>query len=171
MKKAPWLQKQFVFNSDLKMLPLLIERLRGTHLRLLERTDKLTEQQLTEKLNNKWSINEHIGHLLDLESLWEQRVIDYHNSAKFLTNADMENKKTEEANYNSKITKQIIAEFALKRQKLITDLEKLSDEQVFQKIHHQRLNVHMNAADTAYFIAEHDDHHIASITEIRNQLL
>lgn len=171
MIKAPWLKKQFVFDTDPKMLPLLIERLRGTHLRLLDRTERIIEQDLTKKVKGKWSINEHVGHLLDMEELWEKRIEDYKKPSKFLSPADMQNKKTENAQHNAVPTKQLIAQFVLKRQHLIEQFESLADEQVSLKLHHQRLNVHMNAADTAYFIAEHDDHHLASITELRNKFI
>ena len=73
----------------------VIERLKGTPIRLSDKILSITEEKLTLKPENKWSILENIGHLLDLEPLWEGRLDDILNNKNEMRAADLENKKTE----------------------------------------------------------------------------
>jgi hypothetical protein len=52
------------------------------------------------EIKEKWSAQEHAGHLLDLEALWMARVDDYLSGASQLTVADLSNRKTFEAQHN-----------------------------------------------------------------------
>jgi hypothetical protein len=44
--------------------------------------------------------------------------------------------------------------------------EKQSDEQIVRTAVHPRLQMPMRLVDWAYFVAEHDDHHLARIREL-----
>jgi hypothetical protein len=50
--------------------------LRGTPARLEEILHDVSRDVLIRKPANKWSVQEHAGHLLDLESVWAERVDD-----------------------------------------------------------------------------------------------
>jgi hypothetical protein len=45
-------------------------------------------------------------------------------------------------------------------------LEALTDEEVAATALHPRLRQQMRVIDMAYFVAEHDDHHLATINEL-----
>ena len=75
------------------IFPSIIERLKGTPLRLNDKVSKIPDGNLTIGLNNSWSIAENIGHLVDLEPLWNGRLQDILENKKELRHADLENKK------------------------------------------------------------------------------
>lgn len=160
------MERKFQFDLPLGWMPNVLERLRGTVVRIGEITSFFSEEQLSLRPEGKWSIKEHIGHLVDLEGLHEGRIDDFLNRRKVLRAADMSNALTHSANHNSKPPKDIIAEFTALRQQFILRLQSLDDDTArFQSLH-PRLEIPMRPVDMACFTAEHDDHHLASIREI-----
>ena len=121
---------------------------------------------MEEKPENKWSAKEHIGHLIDLETLWQGRLEDILNGEEFLRTTDLENKKTDEANHNKESIKSLLDSFRKIREKTISDLEKLTETQILKTALHPRLKTPMRAIDLFLFVAEHDDHHLVSVQEI-----
>ena len=51
---------------------------------------------------------------------------------------------------------------------LVSKLRSLTDEDLEKKSLHPRLKIQMRIVDLAYFVAEHDDHHLAQITFLIN---
>src|SRR5580692_3187658 len=94
-----WFERKFDFTFPVEQHPNLCARLRGTPARLEEIVRAATPDILTRKTgeNEKWSAQEHAGHLLDLEPLWMARLGDYLAEAPQLTVADLSNRKTFEA--------------------------------------------------------------------------
>ena len=78
----------------------------------------------------------------------------------------MTNKKTETGQHNDKKIGELLNEFNLQRNHLIDLFEKLDEETQDLKSLHPRLNKLIRPVDLAYFIAEHDDHHLADIRAI-----
>ena len=54
------------------------------------------------RAEGKWSAQEHVGHLLELEPLWMARVDDYVAGRDELSVADLSNRSTFEARYNDR---------------------------------------------------------------------
>lgn len=152
--------------DDNGILPSIIERLSGTPARIEEITARVEPAVLTLKPNDKWSIKEEIGHLSDLERLWLGRLHELINGAPELMAADLTNKKTHTANHNATVLKTLQQSFREQRQLFVNKLLSLSDEQLLNSSIHPRLKTPMRIIDLAYFVAEHDDHHLASIREI-----
>ncbi|MEQ9403378.1 MAG: DinB family protein [Cyclobacteriaceae bacterium] len=166
MERTKWTERIFTFDFPEGLLPNVLERLRGVESRLKAMTHEIDDAVTLEKKAGKWSIREHIGHLVDLEDIHMGRVREMMAGKPELTAADMKNVKTEEAEYNTKNINDLIAAFTIKRNNFIQLLESLDDEtQHFQSLH-PRLQVRMRPVDMAFFIAEHDDHHLTSIREI-----
>src|ERR1700687_1571947 len=94
---ANWFERKFEFTFPVALYPNLCVRLRGTPARLEEIVRAYPRQRLVQKLGEKWSAQEHAGHLADLEPLWMVRVDDYLAGAAELTTADLSNRKTYEA--------------------------------------------------------------------------
>ncbi len=108
--------------------------------------------------------------LLDLEPLWLARVGDYVAASDQLTVADLKNRKTDEANHNARPLEQILSEFRAAREGLLKRVwTNWTDASLFARaIPHPRLKTPMRLVDHLYFVAEHDDHHLARIWELVN---
>ncbi len=167
MKEAPiWFERKFEFNFPLELRPNLCARLRGTPTRLEELVRGVGRDVLVRKPGEKWSAQEHAGHLLDLEPLWMARVDDYLSGASALTAADLSNRKTHEAQHNQRPMHEICAEFRGARVRLLNRIETI-DEIIFGRtLPHPRLKTPMRLVDHLYFVAEHDDHHLAAIWQM-----
>jgi hypothetical protein len=170
MERMKWTDRKFSFNIPAGWMFNILERLSGTAIRIKELTKILTVTQLEIQPEGKWSIKEHIGHLTDLEDLHEGRLDDFVFRTEILRPADMDNVKTEDANHNENTIQHLISDFSIKRNRLIRRFHKLDNlTQQFESMH-PRLKVLMKPVDMAFFIAEHDDHHLASMREIVNAM-
>jgi uncharacterized damage-inducible protein DinB len=168
IKKTPWTERTFNFVYPITQFPFYLERLRGTIPHLEDMIKEIDEEQLEEKQDNKWSIKEHIGHLADLEELHEKRLQELLSGKEKLSAADMSNRKTEEAQHNAKPIGNLLNELRAVRIAFIRKLEALDDTQPGNSSIHPRLQKPMRVVDMVYFVAEHDDHHLAAIRELLN---
>jgi hypothetical protein len=166
VERIAWFERRFSFDLPVWMFPNILERLRGTPARLEERTRSLPRGVLTRRPDDKWSIQEHAGHILDLEALEVKRLEDYELGRETLTPADLENRKTHEAEHNSKEMADILAALRRERMEFVERLEALDAEFVQRSALHPRLKIPMRVIDLAFFKAEHDDHHLARISEL-----
>jgi hypothetical protein len=106
MSNVPdWFNRKFEFTFPVEQYPNLCIRLRGTPARLEEIVRGVPRDILIRKPGDKWSAQEHAGHLLDLEPLWAARVDDFLRDGDTLTAADLRNRKTNEANHNERDVK------------------------------------------------------------------
>ncbi|MDT7808615.1 MAG: hypothetical protein QOJ70_2428 [Acidobacteriota bacterium] len=166
MRRTKWVEREFDFHMQVGVFPCVIERLRGTSARLEELTRELPARVLTARRDGAWSIQEHAGHLIDLDELHEGRLEDYARHHSTLRAADMTNRKTDEAGHNEARLEDLLARFRAARTSFIRRLEALTDEEVAATALHPRLRQQMRVIDMAYFVAEHDDHHLATINEL-----
>ena len=165
-KVSVWFERKFEFTFPLELFPNLCARLRGTPVRLEETLRGRSRKVLIEKPYEKWSAQEHAGHLLDLEPLWLARVNDYTTGSDQLTPTDLRNRKTDEAKHNDSALEEILIEFRAARERLLERVNELDESLVARTIPHPRLKTPMRLVDHLYFVAEHDDHHLARIWEL-----
>lgn len=163
---AIWYGRRFDFSFSTELLPNICARLRGTPARLEELMRGRTGAILTAKPAEKWSAQEHAGHLLDLDALWLARVEDYVTGSAQLTVTDLQNRNTDEANYNWRSLEDILAGFRSGRQRLMRRAEEVDEALSSRAIEHPRLKIPMRLVDHLFFVAEHDDHHLARIYEL-----
>jgi uncharacterized damage-inducible protein DinB len=169
MSQVPtWFERKFEFSFPVELYPNLCARLRGTPARLEDVVGGRSQKLLIKKPQEKWSSQEHAGHLLDLESLWLARVEDYASGSAQLTVADLKNRKTDEANHNARPLQQILTEFRGARERLLKRVGELDATRLARSIPHPRLKTPMRLVDHLFFVAEHDDHHLARIWELLN---
>lgn len=167
MQVSAWFERKFEFAFPVEQFPNLCVRLRGTPVRLEELVRGSPRERLVRRAGEKWSAQEHAGHLLDLESLWNARVDDFLGGASKLTAADLTNRKTHEANHNARGLQEILSGFREARTRLLDRVQNLNPELLASRsILHPRLQQPMRLADHLYFAAEHDDHHLARIWEL-----
>jgi len=165
-KKQPWFERQFPTGLPATLFPVIVERLRGTPARVEERLGPLTAPVLTRRSGNTWSIQENAGHLLDLEPLWLARVEDLLTRRPEMTPADLTNRRTHEANHNATPLATLLRTFRQARAVLVRRLETVDVAALAYTAPHPRLHVPMNLVDHAFFVAEHDDYHLARMTEL-----
>ncbi len=158
-----WFERKFDFSFPVQLYPELCMRLRGTPARLEELVHGCPPELMVRAQQGKWSAQEHAGHLLDLESLWMARVEDYVAGSSALTPADLSNRGTFEAAHNTRPLEKILADFRRARFELVKRVEAL-DRALFERVlPHPRMKVPMRLVDHLFFVAEHDDHHLAII--------
>lgn len=166
MQQVKWFERSFNFNSAQNIFPSIIERLAGAPARLEEKFKTISAGILTVRVDGTWTIKENVGHLIDLEPLWQGRLEDILNDKTELRPTDLSNTKTSEANHNATPIEELLHNFREIREQTISMIENLSEEQIFKSALHPRLKTSMRTMDHFLFVADHDDHHLARITEL-----
>src|SRR5919199_2872754 len=115
MRRMKWFEREFDFSLPIGVFPCVVERLRGTPARLEELVRGLEPRVLTARRDGAWSIQEHVGHLFDLDELHEGRLEDYARRLDRLRPADLSNRKTYEAGHNDAAVEDLLARFRAAR--------------------------------------------------------
>lgn len=163
METEKWFQRSFDFALPTSRFPSLLERLRGTAARLDECTRALPAERLTRRESGRWSAQENVGHLLDLEPLWLRRAAQYFAAERELVPADLTNQATTDANHNARNVGDLASGFRAARLELVRLLANADDTIVTRTALHPRLKRELRLIDHVEFVAEHDDHHLAVI--------
>jgi hypothetical protein len=167
VERMLWIERKFSFDFlPVWMYPNVVERVRGTPARLEDLVKSAPLGSLTRREDGKWSIQEQAGHLLDLEPLGMTRLDDFEAGRETLHAADMENRRTHEADHNSNTIENILASFRAERMEFVRRLDSYDDGFVQRVALHPRLKTKIRVLDLAYFVAEHDDHHLSRISEL-----
>jgi uncharacterized damage-inducible protein DinB len=164
--QTPWIERKFEFNFPVGLFPVIVERLRGTLLQLESTIKNIPDEKLSVKKDGKWSVKEVVGHLFDLEELWNGRINDFLEHKQTLRAADMTNAKTTAANHNSKSIDELLKQFIDARNKLITRINDLDEATASLTALHPRLQTPMRLIDSLFFVAEHDDHELTKIRRL-----
>ena len=166
-QRRVWFDRRFELGLPTSAAPDIIERLRGTPLRLEERLEGLSAERRSRRTGEAWSIQEHAGHMLELETLWLGRVDDFMSGNEELREADLENRATWEAGFNERPVDEILRAFRRARAELVSRVEQMDSDGLARTALHPRLRPPMSVVDLCFFVAEHDDHHLAAITALR----
>lgn len=142
--------------------PAVLERLRGTPARMAELIGGATDDRLRRHDPGTWSAKRHLGHLDDLHALDERRLREFLAGAAMLTAADPANRLTYETDHDSTPADAIVSRFRAHREELVARMDALTEAQVSAAATHPRLRRPMRLIDWAFFVAEHDDHHLAA---------
>lgn len=166
MSRLKWIDRQFKFDFPASLYPEMIERVRGAPARLHEYLNSASAEVLTRRDDGRWSIQENAGHLFDLDALTIKRIDQYIAGDSVLNPADITNKETSAANYNSVPAPDISRSFRRRRMEVVEKLERLEPEVFSRSAIHPRLNLPMRLVDFVFFEAEHDDYHLTRIHEL-----
>jgi uncharacterized damage-inducible protein DinB len=161
-----WFERSFPKQISSELAPNIIERLRGTPSRLEEKLAVGIAAISVRPTPDKWSVQEHAGHLWDLEELWLTRLKEFKTGNEALCPADLTNRKTHQAKHNEIPLRTILEGFRKERTAIISLLEDQSPEYFRRTALHPRLKQEMSPVDLMYFTAEHDDHHLALISKL-----
>jgi uncharacterized damage-inducible protein DinB len=168
-EKLPWIDRKFQFDLPAWMYPNVVERLRGAPARAEDIVKGVPSSLLTRRDGNTWSIQENLGHLLDLESLWAGRLDELAKGLPELRAWEQTNRVSWEADHNSHSLDSILAGFREARFQLVQRLDNLDDLLIERSALHPRLQTSMRTIDLVFFVAEHDDYHFARITTLKRQ--
>jgi uncharacterized damage-inducible protein DinB len=167
MQRIRWVDRRFTFDFPVGIYPELLERLRGTPARVSDRLHRVPPERLVRRPARGWSVQEHAGHLADLDDqLFLPRLDEYEFKVATLRAADLTNRATEAANHNASTLDTVLAAIAAARARVVVRLEALDPETFSRTALHPRLGRDIRLVDLLYFHAEHDDYHLASITEL-----
>ncbi len=166
VQRTPWLERNFETGLPLEAFPNLVERLRGTPARVEDRLRDVPQDVLTARIGDSWSILDNVGHLLMVEALWTARLDDFEARREALTAARFESWRVAEAQFNTRAARALCGSFRIARRNLVSRLEGLDDAVLAVVARHPRLDRPMRVVDLMLFIAEHDDHHLVTITQL-----
>ncbi len=164
--KLPWVQRRFTFDFAVETAADVVERFRGTPARVEEKVRGLPGAALTWRDGKGWSIQENIGHLLDLEPLWDTRLQDFLAGKPELSAADITNRRTNEAGHNSARIEDLLGAFRSHRERQAAQLDGLAESDFARISVHPRLKMNMRLIDAVAFVCAHDDYHLARMTDL-----
>jgi hypothetical protein len=161
MEKLQWFERRFNFGMPEGMLPFYLERLEGTLIRIEDKVKNISEEVLSQRLDNKWSVKENIGHLAEVDEIALKRIDEMIMGISPMSPAVFEPKP-----YHEWELRKVIAYFDATRTKNLQRYKSLQPDDLKKAALHPRLKVMMTPVDLALFDAEHDDHHLVRISEI-----
>jgi len=161
-----WTSRSFAFSFPVEQIGVLLSRLRGTAHRIAAAVRGVPPATLTARRSGAWSIQEHVGHLHDLEALHLRRLDELARGAATLSPADMQNRATWDARHNEQPFAAVFESFVVGRDQLVRRLAALDAKALAVAALHPRLQQPMRAVDVAFFTAEHDDHHVAKLEQL-----
>ena len=100
------------------------------------------------------------GHLLDLEALYSRARDTLLPQG---ATADLTNRATEEANHDRWSLPELVDRFETARRALVIALRGAAHADLERAACLPRLGTPMRLIDLAFFVAEHDDHHMARL--------
>ena len=160
-----WFDRTFPVGLPVDDAPALLARLGRTPDLIAETLDRLPQPVRVCKPDGRWSIQEHAGHLLDLEPLWDRRLYDFEKAAPILSAADLQNRRTHEARHNDRDPRDLEQAFRTARMAILARITAMTPSELARVSRHPRLEQPMSVVDLCAFVAEHDEHHLATMNE------
>jgi len=167
LERPRWADRKFQFVHPPWMLTDFIERLRGVAARLRPLLAGVDEVTAHRRHENAWSIVQNVGHLSDVEELWQERLEDLRQGRESYTPADPVRFQTLSERHQFRPLAATVAELSERRSRLVEALSNATPGLQRATAFHQRLQTPMRLVDCAQFAAEHDDHHLLRIRALR----
>ncbi len=168
--RPKWADRTFGFGHPPWMIADFAERLRGTVHRLSPLLRDLDPRALRAQVDGSWSIVQNAGHLGDVEELWQQRIDDLRAGRAVYAPADPDHFRRLAQAHQTRSTAEVIEYLATRRAPFLDILAGADDDLQRLEAFHERLGVPMRLVDIAQFVAEHDDHHLLRIRDLRRHL-
>lgn len=165
MERLRWFDRVFNFGAPKGMLPFYLERLEGTIVRIEKKVEDISEEILSNRLDNKWSVKENIGHLAEVDEIAGKRINEMISGVSTMSPAVFEPRP-----YHEWPVAKVIEYFRENRIRNIERYRALTPDDLDKSSEHPRIKMRMTPIDLALFDAEHDDHHLVRINEILSVL-
>ena len=170
LERPPWAQRKFAFVHPPWMLADFVERLRGVIPRLAPLLKGVDEETAHLQHEGRWSIAQNVGHLSDVEDLWQERLEDLRQGHAVYTPALPARFQAAAALHQERSLQAAVTEFAERRSRLVEALATAPAALQVTSAFHERLQTPMRLVDCAQFYAEHDDHHLLRVRTLRSIL-
>ena len=166
MPRWPWLEHTFSFDYPAIKFPEILERLRGTPARVTTRIAGLAPDQLVRRVDEGWSVQQNIGHLVDVHILMFIRLDELLSGAEVLTSPHAVKLSAPLPDHDARSISAVLGDLQTQRSEFVARLESCCEDDWSRTALHTRLNKPMRLVDHALFFAEHDDYHLARISEL-----
>ena len=165
------MQRTFAFDAQWETYPEQIERLRGTPAKIHSLIAGIAQPRLAQRVGDRWSIQENIAHLADLdEVLFMPRIREFERGASTMLAADVTNATTNNAGHNERTISEVLGRFERVRGEMVARLESLPHGVFGRMALQPRLKRQITLTGLVYFIGEHDDYHMAHISQLKAKL-
>lgn len=162
-KPIPWSERVLPYGRTPEELPVLTERLLGTHARLMHLFLGQAPERLYNRSDDKWSVVGHAAHLLVVQHRFAARLEDFQALRPTLCTIDLSDQDEELKQHLLRNLGDLLEEFRLER---LAFVQTLLDAESHVHRHvalHPCGNRPMRTVDMLLWIAEHDDHHLATM--------
>ena len=166
MHLTPWSERRLDYGRDGLELPILLERSRGTPARVLELFRGRSVEQLTMHQQDHWCPLEHVAHLLELQDLFERRLDDLCALQPEVGAFDLTGQEARLRAQCSRSPGDVLEEFRLTRMAFLDRVQELNASVHRHVARHPCEGRPYRTVDMLHWIAEHDDHHLASIRSL-----
>ncbi|MFY8137269.1 MAG: DinB family protein [Flavobacteriales bacterium] len=140
-----------------------VDLLRETPVALANMVKELDKSLLVAKPDSKWSIQEHVGHLLTIESLWIAHFDDFVLEKPFLRPWNGTNADTDAGQFNLQGISQILDDFASIRNAHMNLIDKYLPKQDEMTCHHQSKGIDLTLRAHLEMMLKHDQDHLEII--------
>ncbi len=161
MRITPWNERQLTFGRGTDELPLLVERVLGTPARIMLLVQGLPLERISMRVTGRWSVKDHLAHLILLDERMEVRADDLQARRSRLTPVVLDDQDRYLSIHRHRPFGDMVEEFRLRRNYLVGRFVQLDAAALEHRAEHPCRGMSMSAADQLLFIAEHDDHHLA----------
>lgn len=166
MNPVPWSQRTLDYGRSLDELPVLLERIQGTSARLNALLAGQPMENFHLQVHGKWSVMEHIGHLITLQDRFEGRAEDFEHHRSSLCDINLRDQARTLQGHRLRALGDVLEEFRLKRIAFAQRVAGFQRRALEHVAYHPCQNKPMRPVDMLLWIAEHDDHHLASVRGI-----
>jgi N-acetylglutamate synthase-like GNAT family acetyltransferase/uncharacterized damage-inducible protein DinB len=165
----PWLQRSFKEQWEPQMAQVFAKQLQSHTGRLHVLLTPISQTQVLLAPHGKWNVMKHLGHLLLMEKLWQDRLDDLFHGLEVLRPADISNAATEAANFGESTVEEVLQAFTEQRNQTLQKFQEAEKVVKERYALHPRLQVKMGLAEQLYFVREHDLHHMQSMQHLIRQ--
>lgn len=168
MRPIPWVDRHMPLGLPIDQLPFLLERLHGTPERLRELFRDQPPHKLRTRAVDAWSMFDHAAHLLLVQERFHMRIEEYRALCERLSPIGFEDAENRLRGHASRDTGDMLEEFRLERMAFIAEVRSLPKGILPHRAEHPCRGPGMRITDALYWLAEHDDHHLACIRALRD---
>ncbi len=160
---TPWLERDWRIWQPSIPLESVCDALMAFPQRLSDTVMACDASKWTAQTGEAWSVQEHVGHLLAMESLWIARIDDFVMGSDVLRPWNGHNNDVRMARFNDQKMGALLRDFKDTRSAIVEFSAELIDQRIGRLVLNERLDRRFSLYDHLAFIAEHDAHHLACI--------